>query len=472
MRRASSVEATAPYALAAAVALAYVVTLTAPVFGDDRRFIENAPFLLLPFTDFIRGLFSRDYLFLTGEGTYQPLVTFFHYLTHGHPAVYRAFGVMLHAVNACLVYRVALRLKAAPVSALLAAMLFALFPAHTELLIISSFKGTLFAFAFSLAALLCWMSALDKGSLRSVGGAFFFFALALASKETGVLIPGLLAAYSLLFARRKYPDLQRRAGLGLALMASCYLFWRFRGLERISDPATPHSPLLLFGWYLKTLAWPHPLCRERLAPEGPSWYAFCGFFLLALWGARRRPEVLFGLLLLALGLLPVLQRAQTYMDSPVADRYVYFSSAGFALALGLVARGPAVTATLATLALIWGGLTVQRNLLYRNTRALYEQTVVCAPGHFKAWGVLAENQLNSGELAAAQASSRKAVTLNPYYPGALKIWALSSFRLEDYNQAREAVRLELQLFPSEMLQMRLDDLKRYPATLRNSSREE
>ena len=464
MRRASSVEAAAPYALAAVVALAYVMTLTAPVFGDDRRFIENAPFLLVPFSEFIRGLFSRDYLFLTGEGTYQPLVTLFHYLTHGHPAVYRACGILLHAVNACLVYRVALRLKAAPVPAFLVAMLFALFPAHPEVLIISSFKGTLLAVAFSLSALLCWMSALENGSRRGVAGAFLFFTLALASKETGVLIPGLLAAYSLMFARRKYPDLQRRAGLGFALVASCYLFWRFRGLERILDPVTPHSPLLLFGWYLKTLVWPHPLCRERLAPAGSSWYALCGLFVLALWAARRRPEVLFGLLLLALGLLPVLQRAQTYMDSPVADRYVYFSSAGFALALGLAARGPAVTAALTTVALLWGVLTVQRNLLYRNTRALYEQTVVCAPGHFKAWGVLAESQLNSGELAAAQTSSRKAVTLNPYYPGALKIWALSSFRLQDYDQARDAVRLELELFPSEMLQMRLDDLERYPKT--------
>lgn len=440
--------------ISAAVALAYLMTLTAPVFGDDRHFVEGAAIFQLPLRDFLRGLFSRNYLSMTGEGTYQPLVTLFHYATHGHPAWYRAFGVALHAINAGLVYGVARGvLKAAPVSAFLAAMLFALFPAHAETLIVSSFKGNLFAFMFSLASLLCWAHALESGrgpySYGALTAAFLFFALALLSKETGILVPGLLAGYSFLFARRKRPDLQRRAGLGAALAAACYLFWRFRGLDTGPMPAAPHSPSLLFGWYVKTLLWPHPLCRERLAPEGWRWHALTGLFLVSLWAARHRPEILFGLLLLALGLLPVIQRAQYYMDSPVADRFLYLSAAGLALALGLAARGPAATTALATTALIWGVLTVRRNFLYRDTRALYEQTVACAPGHFKAWGVLAENQLGRGELAAAQANARKAVELNPYYPGALRILAISSEMLGDTEQARDAQRRERALFPPE-----------------------
>lgn len=447
MTRPSSVEAAAPYALAAAVALAYAATLTAPVFGDDRRFVENSPFLLLPLSEFLRGLFSRDYLALTGEGTYQPLVTLFHYAAHGRPALYRAAGILLHAVNAALVYRVALRLKTAPSSAVLAAALFALFPTHAETLIVSSFKGNLFAFLFSFAALLCWARALDTGSWRAVAGAYLCFALALASKETGLLAPGLMAAYSLLFARRRHPHLQRRAGLGFALAAACYLFWRFRGLDTGAMPPWPHSPSLLFGWYMKTFLWPYPVCRERLAPAGLSWHAFTALFLAALWGARRRPEILLGLLMMALGLMPVIQRAQYYMDSPVADRFLYLSAAGFALALGLAARGRAARAALAATALIWGGVTLQRNLLYRDTRALYEQTVACAPDHFKAWGVLAENQLSRGEDAAAQASARKAISLNPYYPGGLAILRVSSERLGDAETARAAALLEAELFP-------------------------
>lgn len=462
MRPAFSVAAAVPCALAAAVALVYAPTLTAPVFGDDRHFVEGAPVLLAAFPDFLRALFSRDYFIHTGEGTYQPLVTLFHYATRGHPVVYRACGLLLHAVNACLIHRFALRLGASSASAILAAALFALFPAHAELLIISSFKGNLFALAFALSSLLCWATAVEKGSGRAVAGAFLFFVLALASKETGILIPGLLAGYSLLFARRRFPDLQRRAGLGFALVSACYLLWRLRILDHGIDPPAPHSPSLLFGWYLKTLAWPHPVCRERLAPEGAGWHVFTGLFLASAWAARRRPGILFGLLFLALGLTPFIYRAQAYMDSPVADRYLYLSAAGFVLSLALAARAPAAKAALAAMAVVWGGLTAQRNVLYRDVRALYEQTVVCAPRHFKAWGVLAEHQLGAGEFAAAQASARTAVTLNPYYPGGLTIWALSSFRLGDYDQARDAVRLELSLFPSEMARQHLEDLAKYP----------
>ncbi len=96
-------------------------------------------------------------------------------------------------------------------------------------------------------------------------------------------------------------------------------------------------------------------------------------------------------------------------------------------------------------------MTFQRNFLYRDTRALYEQTVACAPTHFKSWGVLSENQLGRGQFKAAQDSSRRAIELNPYYPGGLRILEISSERLGDTAQARDARRLRDELFPSEPL---------------------
>lgn len=447
MKRVAELDAVAPLALAAAVVLVYAATLTAPVFGDDRAFVEGAAILRLPLADFLRGVLSSRYLAFTGEGTYQPLVTLFHYATHGHPALYRGAGIAVHALNAVLVARVARRLGASSETSWLAALLFALFPTHAETLIVSSFKGNLFAFGFTLAGLLCWADAVERGSRRALAGAFGCFGLALASKETGLLAPLLYAAYSLLFAPRKRPELQRRAGLGFALAGACYLWWRFVGLDASAMSPDPHSPSALFGWYAATLLWPYSLCRERLAPSGPAWHAMTGLYLLALWAARRRPPVLFGLLTLGLGVLPQIQRAQSYMDSPVADRFLYASAAGLALAAAFAVPGRAATAALGAVALAWGAEAASRNFLYRDTRALYEQTVTCAPAHFKAWGVLAQHQFQNGEMAAAQDSARRAVGLNPYYPGALRVLRESSLALGDRAQARDAETLEHALFP-------------------------
>ncbi len=449
MKRTDAVERATPWALAAAVSLVYGATVSAPVFGDDRVFVEGASIFGLPFKEFLGGVLSRGYLIFTQEGTYQPLVTVFHYAAHGHPAFYRAVGLALHALNAWLVYRVARTLKGSHGNALLAAFLFALFPANAETLVVSSFKGHILAFTFTLAALLSWARALEKHSRPALPATFAFSALAFTCKQTGVLIPFFLAAYSWLYARKKSPDLQRRAGLGFALAAVCYLWWRFEGLETGAMPVSPHSPSLLFGWYAKELLWPYPVCRERMAPVSPAWHLFTAAFVAAAWAARRRPGILFGLILASVGLLPHIHRAQYYFDSPVADRFLYTASAGFALALSFAAEAPGAAAALAAVALVWGGIAFERNLLYRDTRKLYEQTTVCAPDHFKAWGVLAAAQLDAGEYAAAQENSRKALTLNGYFPAGISILRRSSLALGDEEQARDADKLEALLFPPE-----------------------
>lgn len=444
MRRPVGEGAAATWTLAAAAAAAYAASLGAPVFGDDRVFVEGAAVFSLPPAEFLSVLFSRDYLAATGEGTYQPLVTLFHYLAAGRPLLYRAAGIALHALNAELVRRAARRLGAAPPAALLGGLLFALFPTHPETLIVSSFKGNLLALTFSLSALLGWTRVLETGSPARLAAVFACFVLALLSKETGVLIPAWLAAWSLLIDRRR-PLLARRALLGFALAAAVYLWWRFVGLGAESMPRVAWSPASLAGWYAAKLAWPFGACRERLAPSGPFWPAAAAAFAALAWSARRRPPVLFGLAIAALGVAPQVWRARFYMDSPVADRFLYASAAGLALALAALAEGRRARAALAALAAAFGVASANRNLLYRDLDALYEQTAACAPEHFKAWGVLAARRLDEGDFAGARDCAARAVALNPYYPGGLRVLSLAAGRLGDEKTARAAAARALEL---------------------------
>lgn len=436
----SESRAGAAFLLCAAVAAAFGPMLAAPVFGDDRLFIEGAPLLRLPPGAFFAAVFSRRYLELTGEGTYQPLVTALHYFLVGRVALARALGLSLHLACAGLLLALGRRLGLSARAALAAALLFAVFPTHTETLVVASFQGHVLAALFSLGAVLAWAQALETGSAAAVAGAFGCFVLALLSKETGLLAPALCGVYSGLFARRARPDLQRRAALGAGLTGAVYLWWRFRGLllPELGQPV-PSSAAVVFGWYAARLAWPLPLCREHVPPASP-WALGAAAYLLAAWACRRRPRALFGLLVVGVGLAPFVDVARHYKDSPVADRFLYLPAAGLSLALAdLLAEMPA-PALLAVVAAGWLAASAWRSAQFQDLGALYAQTTRCAPDHPKAWGVLAGYELDHGDAAAARRDASRAVELGPVYPGAWSVLAQADQRLGDEGAAREAER--------------------------------
>jgi hypothetical protein len=409
-----------PLALVALAALVpFAALLGGAPFGDDLRFVARAPWLDLPASDFLVLVFSPAYFPLTGEGSYQPLTTLFHYVVRGPVWLHRAAGLALHAANAGLLLALGRRLGLRAPAALAAALLFAVYPTHTETLAVSAFKGHLLAAFFTLAALLCWSRALETGRGRPAEAAFACMALALLSKETGLLAPALLAAYSLALAPSAHRRLQRRAAAAAAALVAAYLWWRFGVLRQagLADPVRI-SPAVVLGWYAARLAWPLPLCREHVPPTAAAWTLGAAALAAAAWALRSRPRALFGLALAALGLLPFVAAAGRYADSPVADRYLYLPAAGLALALADLLAGRASPAALAALGALWAGASAQRSLLMREPGRLYEQTARCAPEHPKAWGVLSAHHLEEGRRGEAERCARRALELAPDYPGA------------------------------------------------------
>ncbi|MDD5302817.1 MAG: hypothetical protein PHS14_06865, partial [Elusimicrobia bacterium] len=312
-------------ALAGAIALVYAPALTSPVIYDDASHVRDNPVFRLPFGEFWSGLISRDYFPFAAERTYQPAVTLFHYASHSFPLIYRSFGLGLHFLNAVLLYRVARRLDAGRRPAIFAACLFAVFPASTELLNFSAFKGHLFAASCILAVLLFvieYCADRKKTSLPLIICSFLI--LGLLSKESALVAVPLSLIYVVLFAR---PEARRLKGLGAALAAICavYLWYRFSYLTppRAFPRRFEYSSLESFAFYLRTLAAPYPLCLERTLPSGLWWIAWLGVFAAAAWLLRRSKEGLFALAWIVVSLMPFLHLIPFSNVSPVADRYLY-----------------------------------------------------------------------------------------------------------------------------------------------------
>lgn len=403
-------------ALAGAVALVYAPALSSPVIYDDASHVRDNAAFNLPFGEFLSGLFSRSYFAFASERTYQPLVTLFHYATHAHPLAYRSFGLALHCLNAVLLYRIARRLDAGRRPAMLAAALFAVFPAHTELLNFSAFKGHLFAASCLLMFLLGVIRYCADAKDRSLPfNICFFLAAGLLSKESALVAVPLAVLYVSLFARSEWRRLLPLAG-AVAVLCCVYLAVRF--LLLVPPPPFPrrfdYSSLESFSFYLRTLAVPYPLCLERTLPRGPSWILWPAAFAAAGVLLRRSRAGLFSLGWIAAALSPFLHVVPFSNVSPVADRYLYLPAAGLCL---LLARAPLREGVLVAVAAAWSLVAVSRNAAYRSTRALFEQTAACAPENPRAHFLLGMTLFREKDYAGARAAYERVLSLTDS-PGA------------------------------------------------------
>jgi len=184
-----------PYlTLIAAVFVAYAnVYENGFLFDDDLiiRMNEN-----LRHWDFVRLLSSST----TGGahipgGFFRPVQMLLYFIVY-HIGGETKFGfhllnVSLHAINACLVYRLGQRMKFAPGACFWAALLWALHPIHTEAITYMSATADPM---FAMLVLTCVLMVMPDYSLRKCLMATPVFLLALLSKETAVVAPALIVA--------------------------------------------------------------------------------------------------------------------------------------------------------------------------------------------------------------------------------------------------------------------------------------
>ncbi len=401
-------------AFAGAIFLVYAPALMSPVVYDDAGHVRDNPVFRLSFGEFWSGLISKNYFSFALERTYQPVVTLFHYAFHSYPLIYRSFGLGLHVLNAVLLYQVARTLDAGRRPAILAALLFAAFPAHTELLNFSAFKGHLFAASCTLAVLLGVMQiCAGKSKVTLPFKICFFLIFGLLCKETALAAVLLSFIYVMLFARSETRRL-RGLFIGAAIVCAAYLRFRFFYLTApaVFPAQFAYSPLESFAFYVRTLAVPYPLCLERSLPSGSWWPLWIAGFAALIWRLRKSKESLFALSWIAASLLPFLHLISFSNVSPIADRYLYLPAAGLSLLLaqkfGRSRRGEHA---LAGLLVIWAGLSVSRNLTYRSTRALFEQTASCAPQNARAQFLLGMICFQEKDYAASRAAYERVLAL-------------------------------------------------------------
>lgn len=386
---------------------------------DDDSFVRNwGREYVLSFGDLLAGELPGF-----SAGLLRPVQTLVYALVYSLVGeavwVYRVISIVLHALASSFVWVLGNRLSRDQRVGLVAAIIFAIHPVHTEAVTWLSASFDLLGVVFGLASV--WQYAEWRGKntsdwsqsefRRAVG----LFGLGLLSNEVVLVVPGILLVYEVFFGSVNREKLSRSISwfVGLAV-----LYWVWRMLV-LGDPS--RMPVIyeslnqrmvflvgLVGEYIEMMVWPVDLSVNRvLLGSVPALFyldgywdldgfelrldpahvvAVCGYVLsLGIgWKWRQKwPFLGFGLVWFGMWLVPFLHIFQ--QPILLAERYVYAASVGFAWVVGwvwvsfwqrtsLIGRGLLVGLSLGV-AVWWVDLARERNRVWQNSQTLWGKTL-------------------------------------------------------------------------------------------------
>jgi len=449
-------------------ALLYVNVLTGPFLYDDVTEILANPTVHrlsaipgLVFGEFWAGLPGWPSLHRPVTAATIPLLFV---LGDGASWPFHLANLVLHGLVCGLLAAIVARLTSRTIPALVAGLLFAAHPIHTEAVAWISGRSELLFAAFGAAAWWCHLRAREGRHAGWPAGAALLLVLALGSKETAICWPPIIAAGDFLFpaaGATRARSLRLHAVYWTA--SAAWLAWRYGALGHLGrrpfEGLALSNPLVDLSWWpesvftslrLTSLAavkgvWPGPACIDYGFDQVPVVadplhadvaLAAAGLAALVLWGARvaaRRAVAGIASRLLLLGIavaffswLPV---SSAVVPSIVifAERNLYLPVFGWCLAAGVIAealvlRLPARRAALAVAgaALLAPpvALTLSRAALFNDQLAVFSSSATTCDRSANAQMLHAGALEEAGRDEEASAALRRALAIAPHHADA------------------------------------------------------
>jgi hypothetical protein len=441
-------ESTSPAILAIAALLAYFNALGGVFQFDDYNVIVNNPAVhsLAAWLDSMPGI--------------RPLLKFSYALNwtlHRGPFGFHLANVLVHAVNAVLVYELLRGLCEERVEVqwapLVGALLFALHPVQTEAVTYISGRSVSSMALFYLCSVLVWLRA-DRAAHPRAWRALsaVLFGAALMVKETAVTLPFALLLLDALSTRHRFSATQmlRRQGWHWLVLTGGVLVIAasptYRHLLEVSVSARgaldnlmtqANAVCYLAGQLI--LPW-----RMNVDPDLPVLTAVTPVIVLqavaiiacVVVGAlnlRRRAWLAFAVLWFFLQLLPtnsLLPRLDV-----ANDRQLYLASIGVFYAVGIgvqqalhhAHRRRLAGAFVGMVLLGLGIATVHRNEIYGSAVAFWEDAAMKSPRKPRVANNLGYAYQQAGRYAEAKLAYRQAIELDPdYWKARINLDALES----------------------------------------------
>lgn len=473
-------------AVIAAAALLYYPTLDYGFVWDDHDILFNVP--EITGESHWTTAFSRPV-----DRLYRPLRSISYRVDNALmevPRGYHLTNVLLFAAGCGLFFIFARVLLGNTLWGFCAAMLYAAHPSQAEVVPwITGGRANLLAALFVFATMALYIAAARRrpgegaagahadspgGARNGSVAAYFFmscaaFILALVSKESAIVAPGLIFIYEIVFSE-KGPGFLKTAGRALfrtlpfLAIAGLFLYFRFSyvGISgQFSDyhggsrASTLISMLPVLADYMAMTIAPAGLCPvytpEIFETAATREVLVAGAALVAaaavgaaLW--RRAPVAafaagwFFAALLPVSNLIPIASmKAVRFMSLPAAGVCIlvaYTAGAAVRKAAGNTKAGAAVLLALtAAAACYWGAHAAGYRDIWRNDMTLWSAGVECAPDSHIAHNNLGRVYNGRGMREEAAAEFEKALEIEPGFTTIRKNLARAYAGLGRYDEA-------------------------------------
>jgi protein O-mannosyl-transferase len=398
-------------------------------------------------------------------------------------AGYHIFNLILAGWIVCMVFAVTMRLTKNRSLSLIAAVIFALHPVHSESVAWISDVTDLEVSLFVLLAFWSYLALSESPSFswpRQLGIAGFFV-LALLSKEIAIVLPPVALVFEHFYRDDRattalFKKVSRYAGLWLLL--GCYFLYRRIVLgaagaavhrQGMTLSQTVFSGFQLFSHYLYKLIWPANLEAfyvftksyhfwEPAVLAGIAAFAFLVYMALRLM--RSNPLVSFGIVwffaFLGLGL-----NVRWLAVAAFAERYLFLPSLGFAwiVAAGVLALWHAterrsailkpILASAAAVVMILAFVRIYtRNRVWYDNTSLFEFTLKQEPDAYIIRTNLAIHYWDAGQHdLAIQEWQRVYAQVPKFFPPVVNLGMAAIFK-EDWPAAETYLNRAVELAPS------------------------
>jgi len=464
--------------LVVASALPYLNALRNGFISDDEMQVLNNPYI----RNFhhLATIFSTPVASHVGPGApnyYRPLMNVVYLLCYQgfgpHPFIFHLLNLIFHLWVVCAVFLLTKRMFQDRNLALMAAVLFAVHPIHSEAVAWVAAAPDLQLSLFYLLTFWLFLAVARPGGRFSYLAQLTMagsFVLTIFSKEQAVTLPLLATVYEHLYRADREETRPAQKVLRYAvlwLLTIAYLLFRARVLGALSSGFRHHdltwyqafvSALALVGQYLWKVLCPVDL-RVFCPFHAPSGFfdpavvggivglTVCSALFLFLWRGAR--SLSFGLIWLLVTLAPVLN-ARWMPIVVFAERYLYLPSVGLCWLLGwgllrlwvrVSARGAIWTRALASafgiLVALCSVRIVTRNRDWRNNFVLYANTLAACPDAFYVRSDLGAAYWQAGNAESAEREWREVLKAAPQHSSTLSNLGLVCLKDKRYPEAVE-----------------------------------